>query len=212
MTQTTTAMETTTEHPSKESLEGKNSESPDQATKCKSGHPSQERPTLKLTKSCSASKSHPRRSRTLKRWVDFRNFEEGDIKYLWAAYKKDSRSGILNDIPEGLSPDEFKEYVINLTIDNLDFAWTVFAPNKKDLPVGVIYGKDFYPSILLGHMTWFPWSSSRNILEGVLNFINKMRKDSHLMGLSTFKDKRFFEQLCRYGVIAIVTGKPSHVT
>lgn len=132
--------------------------------------------------------------------MEFRNFEEGDIKYLWASYKKGSESGILGDIPKDLTPDEFKDYVIGLTIDNLDYAWTILAPNKKDLPVGIIYGKDLYTSILIGHMTWFTWTSKRNILEGVLSFINKMRKESHLVGTATYQDKKFFEHLCRYGV------------
>lgn len=117
---------------------------------------------------------------------------------MWASYKRDSKIGILKHIPEYLSPEEFKDYVMELSVRHFDFAWTLI---KDDQPVGVVYGKEFGDSIILGSITWFTWASNRNIIESLLYFINRMRKEVHLIGTAEMKDKKFFEHMARYGVI-----------
>lgn len=71
---------------------------------------------------------------------------------------------------------------------------------ETDRPVGVIVtltdGYRFEP-----HAIWFPWASLRNRLEGSLKFLNQERKDRLGIIYMGLDQKRFLEQMARYGVI-----------
>ena len=129
----------------------------------------------------------------MRRDVGFRDFADQDIKYLWAAEKYNGHE---------INPEEFKEAIYERFNESYDFAWTIEANTKNGYrPIGVIFGLHSGPFILLGDMTWFPWSSKRNIIEGTTNFINAMKKDFLLLGYTNLKDKKFFEHIARHGIL-----------
>lgn len=141
----------------------------------------------------------PLLSRTLKRWVEFRPIEDEDIQYLWAAYRK----GIFGSfIPEGLSPQDFKQSMTEFMFDNYSGVYTCLATTKKGvIPVGVIPISGVYLGWMIGDVKWFPWASKRNIIESFVNFINTMKKEAYLLGYCSEQDKEFFTYIAKHGII-----------
>lgn len=143
----------------------------------------------------SVSKRRPkyRLYRTLGRKVSFRDFKDEDIKYLWAAEKFNGHE---------VDPEEFKESIREHFLSNYDYAWIVEATTKSGFrPIGVIFGLHCGTFLMLGDMTWFPWASKRNIIEGTTSFINKMRKEYLLLMYTNIEDKKFAEHIARHGIL-----------
>jgi hypothetical protein len=153
------------------------------------------RKTLGLKKSGSGSGRRPkyRLYRTLKRAHGFRDFKDEDIKYLWAAEKFNGHE---------VDPEEFKESIYELMNSSYDFAWIIEAIVKNNYrPVGVVFGINSGVFTLLSDTVWFPWASKRNIIEGMVGFINKIRKQMLVLGHIDLKNKPFGEYIARHGII-----------
>lgn len=140
-----------------------------------------------------------------------------DIKYVGAAWKM----GALNLDPifdHDLTAEEFKALfqwyartnygVFQIDGDGLPVeaglgAWTFIARSKrgKDEPVGFYLGWVRGRIIQTGAMIWFPWASHRNVIESAVNFFDKMRREHVVIDFAEAKDKKFFETICRHGVM-----------
>jgi len=132
----------------------------------------------------SRSRPHPRRS-NLKRPVDFHQITDDDMKFLWASHKKTS------DNP--LSPQEFKEQYLKGFQTTYDTAWIFEAQTKKGMmPIGVLYGMSAGAFLHVGDMEWFPWASTRNKLETMVNFFDKIRHEALCLFYSSQDDKDFY--------------------
>lgn len=86
--------------------------------------------------------------------------------------------------------------------------WTLFAESPKGfIPVGFVLGfwshpiPEFAPFMLLGDMIWMPWSTPRNRVEAAVNFFNQARKSISFMEFAQEPEKKFFEMLCKHGVM-----------
>ena len=116
---------------------------------------------------------------------------ESDFRWLWAAYRK----GGVEAIPRDLDMEEF----LAAAFGHLEKFSEQFMV-ETDRPVGVIVtltdGYRFEP-----HAVWFPWASPRNKLEGTLKFLSQERKDRMGIIYLDMGQKRFLEQLARYGVV-----------
>jgi hypothetical protein len=153
---------------------------------------------LKLSKSGSNSKRRQkyRLYRTLKRKPRFRNFQDNDIKYLWAAYK-------LQIDDKDITPEAF-QYVTLETIDTTyDYAWILEAPTKTHdiFPVGIIFGVKNNTFVNISDIEWFPWASKRNIVEASLHFAAKVREQETVTIAVKMKDKNTMEHFTKYGII-----------
>jgi len=129
-----------------------------------------------------------------------------DIKYLWPEYKSGN-----THLEEGLSPADFQGIMSEYLSNQYDEAYVIEAPTHKGrFPVGIVFAN--YMGIFLSPVgaTWFSWASNRNKIEGMIEFINEMRKDSLLLGYCTESDKKFFEYIARHGIIRRV-GKISGI-
>lgn len=146
-------------------------------------------------KSPSDLKPPPRLKRTLKRKPVFRDLTGDDIKYVWAAYKK----GAISQIKEGLNPADFKGEVTSYLLNNYHYHW-VFE-NKKGDPIGLFFGVDCRAFILAGDAIWFPWATSRNKVESMVNFFNEIKNYHYLVGYCDEKDKKFFVHIAKHGII-----------
>lgn len=196
------AVATTVEAVTTEQIHGplpeKSSEYRAKVRNSKSGQPSKQKTNSPSPKSDSDSKSHPkyRLRTTLKRKPTFHELNEGDIKYLWAAYKLGT-FGTVKDI----TPDEFKADLA-YHLGHFDIAFSLVADTKKGrIPVGVVGGRFNGPLLFLGSMTWFPWTSKRNIYESVVNTLNELRKKYIILFHSNMDDKDFYVNVARHGII-----------
>lgn len=141
----------------------------------------------------------PRLSRTLKRWVEFRPIEDEDIRYLWAAYKKNTFDGY---VKKDLTAKEFKIEITELMLNSYSGVYVCLANTKQGfVPVGVIPVAGIYLGWMIGDVRWFPWASTRNIIESFVNFINEMKKEVYLLGYCSDKDKDFFVYMAKHGII-----------
>ena len=183
--------------------------------KSKSKSPTQERASLKLTKSVSGSraKHHPKLSRLLKRDVWFLDTSEEDMPFLWAAYKKRKLDILDPAFKVDMQKEEFQSKLEQYIYDNNLSPVTFFTKiGGKDVAVGIglfwIRGRVMQTENLI----WFPWASKRIILENYVNFINNTRKTLHagsnkpyvVLEFAMEKDKGFFDHVCSYGIMSRV--------
>ena len=122
--------------------------------------------------------------------------ESGDRKYAWAAYKLGA-----------FGPDRSSDsQAFNKQLDDYlilhDAAYTVLAKtNKGKIPVGMVVGKYMGPILYLGDTTWFPWASDRNKLEFISHLLNELRRQYIVMFFCNMRDKDFYVNIARRGVI-----------
>lgn len=138
--------------------------------------------------------------------------EVSDYRHIWAAYRKGALSEI-KEIPQDLDPDAFVEaFVATIESRGLAHAWIFLAPSIRGYePVGFAWAWGRGRVIEMSDMVWFPWASSRNVLESTANFMNSVRKiapdpkrpDQRFLvwEFATMRDKRFFEMMCRLGIM-----------
>lgn len=146
-----------------------------------------------------ASSSKPRLKRLLKTKITFKEPGAEDLRWLWAAYKMgDFDDGII----EGIDQADFAETMTELLSR---YTWGSIAmakiPGKEELvPVGlfVVEGEG---RIVMPHVRWFSWAKPRVRLAGAASFLIELKKDVIGIVYAKMNEKRFFEQLCRYGII-----------
>lgn len=190
---TTTQTQTTIQKAFQAASQEKESKSRQARRNSKPKSPTQAQPKSTSKKSESASKPSPRRSRTLKRNPIFRDIIDDDLPYLWAAYQKGAFQ-----IKEGLSAKEFTDFFIEFVYSQYAYAWTF---EHKGKPIGVLFGKDCGPFILVGDMVWMPWATKRQRVEHVVNFLNEIRKHLYILLTCDEKDLSFYNYIARHGVI-----------
>lgn len=113
--------------------------------------------------------------------------------------------------------DVFKAEFEHDVVSNFHAAWVLFAPTKKgQLPVGIVLAAwaPNAPYMIVTGMCWFPWSSKRNKLESMVNFLNKVRKDIMLMFYALPEHKRLYEVCAMHSVVRRIgtsyTAIPGH--
>jgi len=153
--------------------------------------------TSQSPKSDSGSKLLPRHrlKRTLKRKPEFHEISEGDLKYLWAAYKLGS-FGEAKDITQ----EEFNAWVSGY-LDETDRTYILVAEtNKGKIPVGMLSGRFNGPLFFVWNAAWFKWATNRNKYETVVNALNELRKDYVVIMHNHMDDKKFYEIIAKHGV------------
>jgi len=88
-----------------------------------------------------------------------------------------------------------------------DWALTLLADTPDGrIPIGSLTAMNPLGTriVWIADILWFKWSSPRNRIESVANFINEMRDDFTVMEYADEREpetKRFFENLCKYGIM-----------
>lgn len=102
---------------------------------------------------------------------------------------------------EDISQDEFRDQTgnyLNLT----DVTYTLIGKTKNgNIPVGLFSGKFNGPMLFIGSAIWFKWASSRNKLECAIHALNELRKEYIVLLHSAMKDKEFYVNIAKHGVI-----------
>lgn len=145
-----------------------------------------------------------RLKRTLRRKPDFRPLEDGDIRFLWAAYRKGALASLGGEFAgETLAAGEFKDAFGREVTANYDFGWTLLDPD----PVGVLLAFRSHPNpgrspfLIVGDILWFPWSSPRQRIEAAINFFNEARKEAAFVEYARAEYRKFFEMIAKHGIM-----------
>lgn len=126
--------------------------------------------------------------------------EDDDVKFAGAAWKLGAfKGGPVFD--REMTPQEFRESFTNL-VTSLGAAWTVLADGPKGIrPIGMIFGVAAGKVLTLTRAVPMPWSTTRQRVQGFLAWLNAMRRELVVLEYAKHSDKRFWEQMCRYGVM-----------
>ena len=165
-----------------------------------------------------------RLKKTLARKVDFRRTEDGDLRYVWAAYKKGALEPMAGPFASAdMDAETFKQTFGETLLKRYDFEWTLLAECARGVvPVGMVMAfqghKDpsIAPFLVVGDIIWFPWASRRNKVESAVYFFTHARKIFPFIDYAHGEvNKRFFEMLSRHGVMrrigttfSVVKGEP----
>jgi hypothetical protein len=146
-----------------------------------------------------------RLSKTLSRAIEVRPIEQEDVKYAWAAYCKGSLSEMGAPFDkQGLDASQFKEAFEAYVLTNTQAAWTVIAKTARGMmPVGFVFGgwAPMQAYMIIIGITWFPWATKRNIVEGTVQFFNRIRKELPWMGFASGEHKRLYEVCMKHGIM-----------
>ena len=128
------------------------------------------------------------------------------MRWLWAAYRK----GALPELPPELSQDDFHNAVLEKLLGERPSrgAWLLWAPawneglgmKGEGRPIGFMIAYSA-GAALEPHVLWFPWSSPRNRLEAVMQWLNEARKRSGVIVFVQDEDKRLYERLEDFKVL-----------
>lgn len=124
------------------------------------------------------------------------------MRWVWAAYRRNGLPSLSEIFEKDLQPREFEERFADL-LDAGFFCWICEADTDRGrTPVGLVLGRPFvHNTLIMGNMTWFPWSSRRNVLESVVHLVNELRSEVHMLFHVEQHDKRFFNHVAAHGLL-----------
>lgn len=132
------------------------------------------------------------------------------MPYLWAAYRKGSFDIVHPVFKEHLTKDEFLNALVGFMDDNTLAAFIFMAEVSGKLqPIGLGLFWERGRILQTENLIWFPWSTKRSILESYVSFIANFRKEIHegsgknyvILEFAMEKDQKYFDHVCRYGVM-----------
>lgn len=135
---------------------------------------------------------------------------DADWPWLWAAYRKGGLSDFIVDaiklttsLPEDTDPDSLDQGQFKLLMQRVGQgscgAWMMIAADQR--PVGIVMAYPRSLTTMEPHVRWFPWATPRNRLECSLRFVERERKKSNLFLITKPEERKFWQVLCRYGVL-----------
>lgn len=137
-----------------------------------------------------------RLKRLLNRDISFRAIEKSDLKYLWAAYKKNAFSDDI--LPRDLDQNEFTMRVTDILNHMNEVFMLESVTVRGKIPIGMI--STMATSRMEPRTDWFPWASNRNKIEATAYFLTKMRKRPMLIWAND-DTLRFFTRIAQYGAL-----------
>lgn len=153
-----------------------------------------------------------RLSRTLKRFVEYRPMDDEHMRYVYAAYKKGALDELLEPFTEyDMTPPEFREAFLEHAVMYYDDMWVFYANSLRGEyePVGFVGTSrtKVRQPVFIVNAIWFPWASARNRIESMVNWLNDRRREDIVTEYAQMKDKKFFEHICRHGIMRRVGTK-----
>lgn len=142
--------------------------------------------------------------KTLSRRIEVRPIEDADVRYAWAAYKKGALAELGEPYTSDLDAAQFKSAFERTVLTTHHAWWTISGETKNGfIPIGIVVG-EWGPSqafmIIVG-ISWFPWASRRNIVEGTVKFFDGLRKQMKWVGFATPKHKPLYEVCCMHAIM-----------
>lgn len=135
-----------------------------------------------------------------------RPFDGGDIKFLYAAYKRQAK---LNWIPDDLPPAEFRDAVFTRIAEHRamggDILTMIGHTSLGEIPLGImevnVTVADHIRPQAVPHALWFPEASPRNKIESTVRFLDQLRQSFAVMIVAAEANWMFFNRVCQYGVL-----------
>lgn len=129
-----------------------------------------------------------------------------DLRFAYAAWRLGSKIDMLHFEPDAdMAGPEWVEYTAEFLIAHYAHAFTLFAKThegKRPAGIALLHQPDKRAGVLwMADVIWFPWASSRNKLESIVNFMNSMRKQWLIFEFAIPAETPFFDHVCRYGVM-----------
>ena len=121
---------------------------------------------------------------------------DAHLPWVWAAYRR----GAFPGLAEGMTPAAWAELIRSQAYNLMQAGGDVFILLAKDVPIGLV-------AVELGqrqawpHVTWFPEATLRARLECSAKFLITIKASINAVIVSEKQDVKFFERLCKYGVI-----------
>lgn len=140
--------------------------------------------------------------KTLARRIEVRPIEASDVPYAWATYKKGGLAEF--GFAETLTADQFKQAFEQTVMTQYPATWAVLADTPKGvIPVGFVFCSwaPLNAYLIIMGISWCPWATKRNILEGTVAFFNSVRKQVPWMGYANDKHKKLYEVCCMHGIM-----------
>ena len=107
-------------------------------------------------------------------------------------------------MPGGLSASEFKGRIVGLLTDLLTSGGEASVlRSHKGLPVGFVL-MNITGTMLEPHAFWFPEATPRIKLETILGWLIDYKARYRLFIWVRQKDWKFYDHLCKYGVVRTV--------
>ena len=124
---------------------------------------------------------------------------DSDMRWFWAAYR---RGWLRELIDEGLSKDGFAERMIEI-IGAVDYDWIIEARGTEGIrPVGLVLAHSFPDGrIVVPHVDWFPWATSRNIMEGSAVYLREVNKRFKIFIYSDEQSEPFWHRMVQYRIL-----------
>ena len=114
------------------------------------------------------------------------------------------RGSFGKEMPDNLTAMAFKARVMGLLSDLLTSGGEAMTFRNRDgLPVGLIL-MNITGSLLEPHAFWFPEASPRIKLESILRWLVEYKSKYRLFLWIRPKDWKFYDHLCKYGVLRTV--------
>lgn len=124
---------------------------------------------------------------------------EEHLPWVWAAYRRGSFPGLL----EGMTPSAWRNTIVSQAQALVQAGGDVFMLLANGKPVGLV-AVELNQRQAWPHVTWFPEATLRVRMECSMKFLTYIAKLTNAVIVSEKQDVKFFERLCKYGVIRIV--------
>lgn len=125
---------------------------------------------------------------------------EKDLKWFWAAYKKGAWQSLIRD---DLTTEEFLAH-IEESLMSLVGLYTIYAPNETGRIAGAVSLSlrqfDDIP-YFEPRITWFPWATPRNRIEGGVRTVLTLREEYPLFIQVDGKNQGYVTHLAKYGIL-----------
>lgn len=121
---------------------------------------------------------------------------DAHLPWVWAAYRRGAFEGLV----PGMTPAAWAELIRAQAYNLMQAGGDVFILLAKDVPIGLM-AVELNQRQAWPHVTWFPEATLRTRLECVVKFLITIRQNINAVIVSEKQDVKFFERLCRYGII-----------
>ena len=138
-----------------------------------------------------------------KKLIQVREIGPEDMKYIWAAYRKDGLEEFDPVLGVDMGLEDFKQAFVECVNGKYNAIWIITGPvsGREPMPIAFVTGWVRGRILEMGHATWFPWVAPRVIFDAAEVFFERARREYFVMEFARERDQRFFDAVAKTGVI-----------
>lgn len=153
-----------------------------------------------------------------RRGVQSRMLRSEDIPVLFLGYQRGAFAESIRETPKlaeyvGNDVDQFSSFMG--AMGEIGELWVTVArshqfPKRDRVPIGFWFVQLWMPHLIIPHVTWMPWATPRQKLEGMLGFFVQQRASREIGVFGETHFNNFWRRLAQYGVFARVGTWPAY--